>query len=218
MWAVGDVVRDTFLVPISPDAEGPVAATVEVGLYRLETMRNLPVLDASGKPVGQPIIGRVKIAVPTGSVQPSHALDANLGDRVRLIGYDLDLDRVRPGSDLPITLYWQVTGSLDKDYTVFIHLLDGDETITGQGDGPPLEGSYPTSFWGVGETLTDRHRLRVHQDAPPGNHRIAVGLYDLNSGLRLPVLDAAGKPVGDRVLLATISVVAESALALTCGP
>jgi len=212
MWSTGDVVRDTFLVPVRPDAEGPVAAIIEVGLYRLEEMRNLPVVDMSGREVGRPVISRVKIAVPTQGVEPAHPLDANLDNRVRLIGYDLDERQARPGADLPITLYWQVTGSLDKDYTVFIHLLNEHDVIAGQGDGPPMDDSYPTSFWGVGESLADEHCLLVHDDAQPGDHRIAVGLYDRATGQRLSVLDAAGKPMGDRVILATVRVMPRSAM------
>jgi hypothetical protein len=210
MWSVGDVVRDTFLVPIRSDAEGPVAAKVEVGLYHLDTMQNLPVVDPRGGTVGQPIISLVKIAVPTTPFKPTQPLDANLANRVRLVGCDLQQEQVRPGDELPITLHWQVTSPLDNDYTVFIHLLGAGDRIAGQGDGPPLEGFYPTSFWGVGETLVDRHRLLVHDDAPPGDYRVAVGLYDRATMQRLPVLAADGQPTGDRIIVATIQVMPRS--------
>jgi len=210
MWSVGDVVRDTFLVPIRSDAEGPVAAKVEVGLYHLDTMQNLPVVDPRGGTVGQPIISLVKIAVPTTPFKPTQPLEANLANRVRLVGCDLEQEQVRPGDELPITLHWQVTSPLDNDYTVFIHLLGAGDRIAGQGDGPPLEGFYPTSFWGVGETLVDRHRLLVHDDAPPGDYRVAVGLYDRATMQRLPVLAADGQPTGDRIIVATIQVMPRS--------
>lgn len=210
MWSVGDVVRDTFLVPIRPDAEGPVAAKVEVGLYRLGTMQNLPVVDARGRTVGQPIISLVKIAVPTTPAKPTQPLNANLDNRVRLVGCDLERDQVGPGDELPITLHWEVTNSLDKDYTVLLHLLDMEDRIAGQGDGPPLEGFYPTSFWGAGETLVDRHLLLVHDDAPPGNYRVAVGLYDRATMQRLPILAADGQPTGDRIIAATSQVMPRS--------
>ena len=183
-----------------------MAAKVEVGLYHLDTMQNLPVVDPGGGTVGQPIISLVKIAVPTTPVKPTQPLDANLANGVRLVGCDLEQEQVRPGDELPITLHWQVTSPLDNDYTVFIHLLDMEDRIAGQGDGPPLEGFYPTSFWGVGETLVDRHRLLVNEDAPPGDYRVAVGLYDRATMQRLPVLAADGQPAGDRIIAATIQV------------
>ncbi|TEU15808.1 MAG: hypothetical protein E3J25_03430, partial [Anaerolineales bacterium] len=107
MWSVGDVVRDTFLVPIRSDAEGPVAAKVEVGLYHLDTMQNLPVVDPRGGTVGQPIISLVKIAVPTTPFKPTQPLDANLANRVRRVGCDLQQEQVRQGDELPIILHSQ---------------------------------------------------------------------------------------------------------------
>lgn len=53
-----------------------------------------------------------------------------------------------------------------------------------------------------GEVLTDRYTLQVRQDAPPGEYRLEVGMYDAATGARLPVFDALGKRLpGDRVLL-----------------
>ena len=206
MWSPGEVIRDTFLVPIRADAVGPVAAEVVVGLYRWKTMAPLPAADPQGNPVGKPVIARIKVAVPTPEHEPAHLLDINLDGRVRLIGYDLDATQARAGEALSLTLYWQVTGTLEQDYMVFIHLLDEEETLAGQGDGPPLENGYPTSFWGAGETLADTHQLIVREDAQPGIHRIFVGLYDLTTGQRLPVLNTRGNPEGDRALVTAIRV------------
>ena len=205
-WSPGQVVRDTYLVRVDPELAGPVAAEIEVGLYRLETMEKLTALDGQGREVGRPILTRVKVAAPAHPVQPPHPLEANFDNCVRLIGYDLAAFAVRPGAELPLTLYWQVTGRLGRDYTVFIHLLGEDDVLGGQGDAPPMGNFYPTSYWGPGETLADEKRLVVRQDARPGAYRILIGLYDPATNQRLPVLDAGGKPSGDSILLATIRV------------
>lgn len=206
LWSPGQVIRDTYLVDIRPDAIGPIAAEIEVGLYHLDTMKRLPAVDAHGNSVGKPVLGRVKIAVPTQASNPVHALDVNLDNRVRLIGYDLAAESTRPGEVVPLTLYWHVVGELERDYTVFVHLLDGDEDIVGQGDGPPMENAYPTSFWDVGEELADGHSLAVSPDARPGPCRVFVGLYDPETGRRLPILGPEGEPTGDAILLASILV------------
>jgi hypothetical protein len=44
-------------------------------------------------------------------------------------------------------------------------------------------------------------------DLKPGSYRIFVGLYDAKTGRRLSVLDAAGKPAGNEVDIATVEVV-----------
>jgi len=205
-WSPGQVIEDTFAVPVRADAAGPVAAELEVGLYRLRTMAPLPVTDPGGNEVGRPILARIKVAVPTPLRTPKTAIDADLDGRVRLLGYDLDTEGVEPGDELLLTLYWHVTGTLDRDYTVFIHLLDEEENIVGQADGPPLGNAYPTSFWEPGETLLDEHRLVWPPEAREGEFSLFVGLYEPGTWRRLPVLDTQGQPQGDRVLLGRLRV------------
>ena len=206
LWSPGEIIRDTYYVPVRKDAIGPVAAKVVVGLYRLQTMDPLPVVDAQGTPIGQPVLTRVKVAVPTKAVQPQHPLGAELGGMVRLLGYDLPADWVAAGGEMPVTLYWQVVRAPDRDYHVFLHLSDAEGQLVGQGDGPPLGDNYPTSFWGAGEMLTDRHTLRVRADTPGGEYFVVTGLYDLASGQRLPVVLAVGGQQTDRVPLGSVRV------------
>ena len=194
--------KDTYVVPVRPDAAGPVAAEVEVGLYRLQSMAPLPVTDPAGLEVGRPIVGRVKVAVPTtASPTPENAIDADLDGRVRLVGYDLIPRRPRAGDTVSLTLHWQVTGRLAQDYTVFVHLLGSDDEIVGQADGPPMESAYPTLFWEPGETLLDTHDVTMPRETSQGELRLYVGLYEPDTWRRLPVVDARGRPQGDRILI-----------------
>jgi hypothetical protein len=50
MWQPGEVVADPYSFAVSPDAPAGSHA-LEVGMYRLETGRRLPVADAEGQPV-----------------------------------------------------------------------------------------------------------------------------------------------------------------------
>jgi hypothetical protein len=208
MWSAGDVIRDEYWLPVSVAPSGPVAAQLQAGLYRYQTQQRLPATDAAGQVVDPPVLTRVKIAVSTRppTPKPSQALDANLNNQVRLIGYDLPLGAAQPGTEVPLTLYWRVTGELDRDYTVFVHLVDEHGVLSGQGDGPPLDNTYPTSFWSASEELADRHRLRVFGQAAPGAHQVVAGLYDPLTGQRLPLLDGQGKVIGDQVVVAAVEV------------
>jgi hypothetical protein len=49
--------------------------------------------------------------------------------------------------------------------------------------------------------VVDEHEITVQGDAPPGEFVIETGMYDLSTMLRLPVLNAEGAVVGDRILL-----------------
>ena len=204
LWAEGEVIRDVFDVPIREDAIGPVAAEIVVGLYRRDDMAVLPARDGNGQLVGKPLLARVKVTGETPQAVPNVTLDADLDHRVHLIGYDLDTSRVRSESVLVLDLHWQVMTPLDGEYSVFVHLVDAAEGMVAQGDGPPMEGQYPTQYWGAGEYLVDRHVAHLPSEMPDGQVRVYVGLYHRETGRRLPVMDAAGELAGDRVLLATL--------------
>jgi hypothetical protein len=56
------------------------------------------------------------------------------------------------------------------------------------------------------EVLTDNYALKVPDTATPGLYQIEVGLYDATTNVRLPVWDANGVSVGDRLLLTKVRV------------
>jgi hypothetical protein len=143
----------------------------------------------------------------------SHPLTATLGGKVELLGYDLSAETIaRPwynarrwSSGLPtftLTLYWRALTEMDESYTVFVHLLAPDGSMTGRRDSPPAEGTCPTNLWLAGEVVTDVHRVPVRLDAIPAAHWLEVGMYVAETGDWLPV---AGVP-DDAVLLQTITV------------
>ena len=209
MWSPSEVIRDQFMVPVRRGTSAPEAIFLLAGIYRYQTLARLPAVDGHGHPVTQPALARVKVAIPTQAQIPPHTLHANLADRVRLIGYDLPAGPVRPGAEVKLTLYWQVLGKVGGDYTVSIHLLDGNDVRVGQADGPPLNNTYPTSFWAAGESLADAHRLTIPANIAPGRYRIAVGLYDPISGLRLPVLEPQETPPTNRIIVAALEVASQ---------
>ncbi len=204
-WQPGEIIRDTYALRVAPEAQAPVAAELEVGLYRLDTMERLPCYDAQRQLVGRTVLARVKIEGPGAEAMPSHALDVTLGQGVRLLGYDLAAAEVRPGDAVPVVLYWE-TAPLPEDYQVLVHLLAADGALIGQGDGPPLQGEYPTSYWGAGEHLVDAHTLLVSEQAPVGEAQLCVGLYSLMDGRRLPVHGVSA--VDDRIPIARLHVYA----------
>lgn len=128
-------------------------------------------------------------------------LTVNFADSITLLGYSLDRESLAPGETLELTLFWRCERTLPKSYTVFTHLLGPDQAqVWGGKDNRPQDGYYPTTAWKPGETIVDRYLLPADRLAPPGDYLLEVGLYDAESGERLPVLEA-GKTTGDRALL-----------------
>ncbi len=177
LWRAGDIVRDTYRLLLHESGPAMCRVTVDV----LDGDKSLgQVSSAAALRLGGDEISADEIAYP---------LAYTLGDKIELLGYDVS------GSEaLEVTLYWRALAELDQDYTVFIHLLDEDGALLGQGDGPPLDADYPSSYWLPGELLSDTHVVILQDDLPAGAH-LLVGLYRLADGARLPAYDAMGERV-----------------------
>jgi hypothetical protein len=155
------------------------------------------------RPSGQPV---ADVPLPE-DLNLSNPVLANLGDRIRFLGYDRETSSVRAGGEVRFTLYWQALGPTDFSYSVFTHLLGPSDQILGQKDGPPLDGVYPTTRWQQGEVIADPYAFIVDPTAPPGEYALEVGMYRLETGVRLPVTNEDGQVMPhDRILLPPIKV------------
>lgn len=125
----------------------------------------------------------------------------NFGDLIGLLEVTLPQAPLRPGGDIELTLQWQALAQIPDNYTVFVQLLDANGVLRAQIDAWPLQGTYPTSQWGVGERVTDPYRLPLPADLPAGVYQLQVGFYRLADLQRLPVVDGAGTPLDDKFLL-----------------
>jgi hypothetical protein len=128
----------------------------------------------------------------------------NYGDRILLLESDLSAYEGRelpPGAPVELAVVWQAAQAMEHDYTLFVQLLGPDGTLKGQIDVWPRDGTLPTSQWVEGEPVEDRYLLYLDADASPGQYQVAVGWYLLETMQRLPVLDADGRAVDDKVLL-----------------
>ncbi|MCC6190142.1 MAG: DUF2723 domain-containing protein [Anaerolineales bacterium] len=114
--------------------------------------------------------------------------------------------RAHPGDEVSVELEWQGLQRMAEDYTIFVHLLGPDGQVHGQVDAWPVSGTRATSSWVPGDVIRDPYRVRVPDDAPAGSYQIEIGVYLLANNQRLPVLNALGQPVDDRVLIPGLSV------------
>lgn len=127
--------------------------------------------------------------------------EVRLGERIRLIGYDLPQKDLIGGEPLTVRLYWQTEAPLDTSYTVFTHLLGPDGAQYGQQDSVPQNGARPTDIWLPGETIVDEYRIDVAEDAPPGDYMLAVGMYNRETGERLTAWEGQEHLDENRILI-----------------
>jgi hypothetical protein len=199
LWQPGEVVRDQQVWAIPPHTPP--------GRYAIR----FRALDGEEQPCG-PVWAceqGLDVVAPqrqTDLPTMQHKVGANFADRATLLGYDLSPESPHPGETLRLTLYWRAEQEMQHSYKVFAHLLDAAGRIHTQHDAVPADWRRPTTGWLPGEIVTDAHELPVDADAPPGGYLLEVGLYEEQTGTRLPLLDGTGRAVDERVMLETVEV------------
>jgi len=90
-------------------------------------------------------------------------------------------------TQLHLTLHWQASQDHAPSTQRFIHLVpsDGPPVPFAQHDSP-LGNDYPVTSWITNEWVTETHTIALPPDAPT-TWRILIGLYDPQTGKRLPV-------------------------------
>jgi 4-amino-4-deoxy-L-arabinose transferase-like glycosyltransferase len=198
--AMSDIVRNQVDIPLTPDMPG--------GSYRLNVV-------VPGHPptlVGAfTLVRKAAGAAVDADTIPSR-VNVHFGDGIRLIGYALPRSEMMQGESVALTLYWQAEDTIETRYKVFTHLVgetfnaESGNFLWGQQDNEPVNGQAPTTQWASGTVIADPYLIPVSPHAPPGDYTLAVGLYGLVDGARLPAEGPEGIVVDDAVWLATVTV------------
>jgi 4-amino-4-deoxy-L-arabinose transferase-like glycosyltransferase len=136
---------------------------------------------------------------------PAHRIEAGFGEFITFLGFSLHGEEARSGQILRIKLFWKADDSVEKDYKIFLHLLDAEGQIVAQQDSRPVGGSRPTTDWVEGETIADNHGVFIPWGVAPGQYQLVLGMYEPNTGQRLSAT-ADGGVVGDTLPLTLIRI------------
>jgi hypothetical protein len=186
-WQPGEVILDKIPIPVASDAVAPSRLRLDVGLYERGAGR-LAVIDSQEDVAESATVGWLKLVSTEGPPPPAVSANYRLGNAISLTGYGLK----RESGHVLLTPHWSSLAPVSRDYMVFVHLLDSNGSLVAQADGPPVGGDYPTSLWAPGETVVGQHVLNV-EDLSPGVYELALGMYLLETGDRLPAIDADGE-------------------------
>jgi MFS family permease len=130
--------------------------------------------------------------VPDGA-QP---IRLDFGDVARLYAFRVTPQRTAPGAEVGVTLCWQALSAPRMNYSVFVQLVGEANSIAGRRGTYPGLGSFATTLWRPGDSFCDLYRVPVNGDAHgPAVYAVEVGLFDLQTGDRMPATDAAGNDV-----------------------
>jgi hypothetical protein len=192
-WQTGVLFCDLIGIDIPLALPRTLRYHLAIGLLDLPTQQRLPVYDSAGQPLSHTFVTAVRLAT-AGNRAPS-TLSGNGRDPIELLAYEVE-QPWRPGQRHRLTVDWRLQQAIDRDYTTFVHLRNDIGVNVAQADGPPLEGWYPTSWWQVGETVSDERLFLLPLETAPGFYHLVAGWYDPVDGMRL----------GGQVELGTIEV------------
>lgn len=125
---------------------------------------------------------------------PQISADFDFGGQVKLAGYDLQSDSLKPGDTIQFRPYWHIDQRPATNYSMFIHVYpQGEDKLLAQYDGAPTVRERPTLTWDdVDELYIGADvAIQLPADLPPGEYRLAIGLYDYSTGARLTGADGA---------------------------
>jgi hypothetical protein len=88
---------------------------------------------------------------------------------------------------------------------MFTHMLSGDPARPVLAQQDMLD--VPSYYWLPGDAFAQVHRFTIPADARPSTYPLEVGLYTPDDQKRLPLLDTSGNPIGDHVIIGSVTVV-----------
>ncbi|MDH4137301.1 MAG: hypothetical protein OEW09_11385, partial [Anaerolineae bacterium] len=127
-----------------------------------------------------------------------YPLEASLGGKIALQGYDLPLGVPTAGERLRLTLYLQAEQPMGKDYKISVRLVDGEGHIWGQYDNLPLNGAFPTSHWSPGTIVREWCDVPIQFGTPPGTYQMEMRMYQPGTAEDLEVFigeESQGKTI-----------------------
>ncbi len=182
-WRASEIVADHLALRVPSDVLG--------GVYRFGAR----LANSKGETLAELPLAEVTINSWERSFQlPADVapLTEQFGESIRLVGARLPQTGAR-GESLSVHLYWQTEQSVASPYIAFVHVLDETGQLIAQYDSVPGQGQRPVPGWLGGEVVEDRHDVAIPIDVAPGVYCVIVGLYDADSGIRLPVSNSSEK-------------------------
>ncbi|MBN1284849.1 MAG: hypothetical protein JXB47_05595 [Anaerolineae bacterium] len=183
-WDTGLYALDDHELHIPGDAP-PVVGNLRVGLLAPGSDERLHTADGADTVY----LAALRVTGEWPGDLPDIGVNAGyrLGESIRLQGWEARQE----GDAISVALRWYAGGEITTAYTVFRHVLGADGEVIAYGDGPPVNGIYPTNSWAAGQAIPDEAIIPLPAGAE-GPFTLAVGLYDPATGARPAVYDAQG--------------------------
>ncbi|MFW5943384.1 MAG: ArnT family glycosyltransferase, partial [Chloroflexota bacterium] len=95
----------------------------------------------------------------------SQRTDVTFNEMFALRGYEWSADQSGDQTQLTVAFYWQAVARPDFNYSVFVHVLDGQGQMRAQHDqAPGADDDFPPLAWKAGDIVVDTRVLEVPGD------------------------------------------------------
>ena len=119
------------------------------------------------------------------------AADVTFGEKIALLGYTLNTS----DEATTLELVWRAETTVDRNYTVFVHILDDNGQTIAQHDAMPRNNAYPTSLWLTNEIVLDKYIFNL--GSMGDTNFVRIGLYLQEDGQRLITEDGNDSVIFD---------------------
>jgi hypothetical protein len=179
------------LYPDWPSSQWP-SDTIVIGRYRLRVDAFLPPGEygvrvgaadlLTGEPIGDPAAVATLEVTPVARTYelptPEFRTEGCFGDRLCVLGYDVGCRH----DYLDFVFYWRAARLMEQDYVMSTRLVDPSSgAVVWQNDAAPREWSYPTTWWDIGEVVSDTISCDL-SGVPDGRYQLTIVVYEPRSG------------------------------------
>jgi hypothetical protein len=180
----------TTMIPRSFGFDLPLAAGTPPGTYLLELQLrrddggilgpDWARLTYDAPRVGPVILGPVTLAQrASGASSGLPPANSDFGP-LKLLSWQQPAPAA-PGAYIPIGLTWRPEERPSADWTISLHVVDGQGKVWAGHDDQPRLGYNPTSLWVPGQLERDVQMILLPADMPPGAYHVKAGWYDAAS-------------------------------------
>jgi hypothetical protein len=137
------------------------------------------------------------------ALPPDRSVGAFIGSAIEATGVDFRTT-ARPGENATYALHWTVRGDLPPgNWEFFAHLVErGRDRRIAEG----YNHGFSPDQWRVGDRVVSRFELPIPVDVPEAIADLNFGLFDIDTGQRVPVFTPAREPAGGAVVVGPVRI------------
>ncbi len=126
---------------------------------------------------------RIQEHILTDEPTPQFPMGTIFGDRVELIGYDLEpYPRAQVGEEFTVTWYWRVLDDMEDRWEIFVHL---DSQHRQNLDHEAISNLYSSQNWEVGQIIRDQQTVELDDEFGDSEITMYLGFWRRSDNERL---------------------------------